>query len=82
MQIIIDGYNLIRRSAFLAELDRQDLEAGREELLQELSPYQTFRRHRITVVFDGREGGYPIERREKRGGLLVIFSGKGRRPTK
>lgn len=77
MQIIVDGYNLIRRSAFLAELDRQDLAAGREELLRELAPYQAFKRHRITVVFDGREGGYPIEQREKRGGLLVIFSRQG-----
>ena len=77
MQIIVDGYNLIRRSAFLAELDRQDLEAGREELLRELAPYQAFKRHRITIVFDGREGGVPIEHREKRGGLVVIFSRQG-----
>ncbi len=77
MQIIVDGYNLVRRSAFLAELDRQDLEAGREGLLQELVSYQAFKRHRITVVFDGRERGYPVERREKRGGLLVVFSRQG-----
>lgn len=77
MQIIVDGYNLIRRSPSLAALDRKDLEAGREELLQMLASYQRLKKHRITIVFDGREKGYPIEHRDKRGNLLVIFSQRG-----
>ncbi|MBI3990253.1 MAG: NYN domain-containing protein [candidate division NC10 bacterium] len=77
MRIIVDGYNLIRRSHELSALDRQDLELGREGLLGLLSPYQRLKGHRITVVFDGREGGFPLRRQEQRGNLTVIFSRKG-----
>lgn len=77
MRIVVDGYNLIRRSPELSALERQDLELGREGLLGLLTPYQRLKGHRITVVFDGREGGSPIQHQERRGGLTVIFSRRG-----
>lgn len=77
MRIVVDGYNLIRRSPELSILDRQDLELGREGLLKLLTPYQRLKGHRITVVFDGREGGPPLRHQEMRGGLTVIFSRRG-----
>jgi len=77
MRIVVDGYNLIRRSPELSALDRQDLELGREGLLGLLSPYQRLKGHRITVVFDGREGGFPLRHQERRGDLTVIFSKRG-----
>lgn len=77
MRIIVDGYNLIRRSPELSMLDREDLKKGRERLLRLLASYQRLRGHRITVVFDGREGGFPIEQQEKAGGVAVVFSKRG-----
>ncbi len=77
MRIVVDGYNLIRRSPQLSILDREGLELGREGLLKLLIPYQRLKGHRITVVFDGREGGFPLRHQETRGGLTVIFSRRG-----
>jgi len=77
MRIIVDGYNLIRRSSLLSSLERQDLEAGREGLLRMLAEYQRLKGHRVTVVFDGWEGGLPVEQHLTVRGISVIFSKKG-----
>ena len=53
IHIIIDGYNLIRQSNTLSTIDRQDIQLGREALLETLIAYQKIKRHMITVVFDG-----------------------------
>jgi predicted RNA-binding protein with PIN domain len=53
MWIIIDGYNVIRQWPELAQLDRVDLEAGRDALLAALRSYRQAKGHRVTVVFDG-----------------------------
>ena len=77
MWIIVDGYNLIRQSAELAMLDRADLQSGREALLRELQSYRRARRHKITVVFDGREQGGFSEGAESAGGIGVRYSKRG-----
>lgn len=72
MWIIVDGYNLIRQSPTLQGLDRQDLEAGRQALLDRLRAYRLRRGHRITVVFDGKVG---LPASETAGaGVAVIYS--------
>jgi uncharacterized protein len=53
LHIIIDGYNLIRQSNRLSFLDQQDIQAGREALIDSLASYKRLKGHRITVVFDG-----------------------------
>ncbi len=77
MHIIVDGYNLIRQWPELAMLDRADLELGREALLGELQAYQRARRHRITVVFDGRERACTTATAPRAGGVGVRFSRQG-----
>jgi predicted RNA-binding protein with PIN domain len=77
MWIIVDGYNLIRQWPELAMLDRADLQSGREGLLQELRAYQRARRHRVTVVFDGRERGGLSGGAEMSGGIGVRYSRQG-----
>jgi predicted RNA-binding protein with PIN domain len=77
MQIIIDGYNLIRQWPELAQLDRSDLEAGREALLAVLRDYRRVKGHRITVVFDGLERGGFSETGERAAGIAVRFSRQG-----
>jgi predicted RNA-binding protein with PIN domain len=77
MWIIVDGYNLIRQWPELAMLDRADLQSGREALLQELQAYQRARRHRVTVVFDGRERGGLSGGTDKSGGIGVRYSRQG-----
>jgi len=77
MNIIIDGYNLIRQSDSLRHFERQGLEEGRTELIRRIIQFKKARRHRITIVFDGWEHGSDREERYKEGGITIIFSRRG-----
>jgi len=80
LHLIIDGYNLIRQTPYLQELDARELEAGREALLEGLAAYRQARsQHKITVVFDGWVGGDLKESRDRRAGLAIIYSRRGER---
>lgn len=77
IHIIIDGYNLIRQSNSLSDLDRQDIQLGREAILDALAAYQRIKRHMITVVFDGTNAP-PFSQHENRvKGIKVKFSRSG-----
>lgn len=77
IHIIIDGYNLIRQSSSLSDLDRQDIQLGREALLETLAAYRRIKHHKITVVFDGTNAP-PLSQHENRvKGIKVKFSRKG-----
>jgi predicted RNA-binding protein with PIN domain len=77
MHIIIDGYNLIRQSDTLSELDRRDLQTGREALVDALAEYRRLRPHAITVVFDGTHAPALSSRRDLRKGIHIRFSRPG-----
>lgn len=80
VHLIIDGYNLIRQSPWLSLIDARDLEAGREALLQSLADYRRRRsQHKITVVFDGWQGGGFRESRDVHQGVGVVYSRRGER---
>jgi predicted RNA-binding protein with PIN domain len=74
MHLIIDGYNLLHVNRFLIRLNSIQLQWERDRLIDELSAYQKLKPCRITVVFDGWQGGWSTEKRERRGGIEVIFS--------
>ena len=77
IHIIIDGYNLIRQSSSFSDLDRQDIQLGREALLDALAAYKRIKHHKITVVFDGTNAP-PFSQHENRvKGIKVKFSRKG-----
>ncbi len=77
MHIIIDGYNLIRQSDQLRRSERHALEEGRHALLRFLIPYREKKGHRLTVVFDGWEGGPAHEERDREGGIDILYSRRG-----
>ena len=77
MRIVIDGYNLIRRIPELRALDRDDLEAGRDGLANELSTYRAGKGHRIIVVFDGAESIHLGGGSEKVAGITIRYSARG-----
>jgi len=79
MWLILDGYNVIRQWPELAQLDRADLDAGREALLQALRAYRQAKAHRITVVFDGVEQGGASETHGRAGAVEVRYSRRGER---
>jgi predicted RNA-binding protein with PIN domain len=73
--LIIDGYNLLGRAGGLSGR----IEAGRETLIQALAAYRHRKGHAITVVFDGWQQGQPLERRDHRAGIEVVYSKRGER---
>jgi predicted RNA-binding protein with PIN domain len=79
LHLIIDGYNLIRRSPSLSALDRQDLETGRAELIQRLATYRKLRPVPITVIFDGWNQMSLSESRTTERGIRVVFSKRGQK---
>lgn len=79
MHLIIDGYNLIRQSPELQRLDALELEAGRQALLTLLADYRRRSPHKITVVFDGWQGGGRRESRDRQQGIALIYSRLGER---
>jgi predicted RNA-binding protein with PIN domain len=77
LELIIDGYNIIRQSDSLRRLDARKLEQGRLALLERLAAYAKVRGHAITVVFDGWGGDSPTSTDTYYKGVTVIYTGKG-----
>jgi predicted RNA-binding protein with PIN domain len=77
IHIIIDGYNLIRQSSSFSDLDRQDIQLGREALLETLAAYQKIKRHKITVVFDGTNAPVFSQHENRVKGIKIKFSRRG-----
>jgi uncharacterized protein len=78
MHVIIDGYNLLPAIGSTTA-GHMPLETGRELLLGLLARYRHRKGHALTVVFDGWQRGQPIESREHRAGVQVIYSKRGER---
>lgn len=77
MHVIIDGYNLLALSGWTGTGGPSEM--AREELLRRLAAYRHRKGHALTVVFDGWQRGQPIESREHRAGVQVIYSKRGER---
>ena len=77
IHIIIDGYNLIRQSKQLSALDLQDIQLGREALIDMLAAYKKIKAHRITVVFDGTRSPLLALQRDRQKGITIVFSHRG-----
>ncbi|MBW2370009.1 MAG: NYN domain-containing protein [Deltaproteobacteria bacterium] len=77
IHIIIDGYNLIRQSIQWQMLDRQDMQLGRDALIEALAAYKRKKPHRITVVFDGADAPSYSQHQDRISGIAVKYSGPG-----
>src|SRR5918911_5722248 len=71
MRWLIDGYNVIRRDAELAEHDRRNLEEGRAALLRIVAGAARASGDPFTVVFDGAR---PHASAPVGGQVRVVFS--------
>ena len=77
MHLIIDGYNLLHVGRSLILLNPIELQRERDRLIDQVSAYGKLRRWEITVVFDGWQGGWSTEKRERKKGIELIFSRLG-----
>jgi len=74
MHIIIDGYNLIRQSNRLSRKDREDIQMGRDALVDHLAAYKKIRGHRMTAVFDGGNAPSYSLHRDRVKGIDIVYS--------
>lgn len=77
IHIVIDGYNLIRQSRSFSELDRQDLQSGRDALVKSLAAYKKIKPYAMTVVFDGTAAPTGMLRRDAQLGIKLRYSAPG-----
>ena len=77
MHLIIDGYNLLHADRTLVPLNQIQLQRERDRLVDQLSAYRSLRQMEITVVFDGWQGGWSTEKRERKKGIELVFSKLG-----
>jgi len=77
LHIIIDGYNLIRQSHSLSIIDQEDMQLGRETLIDMLVAYKKLKGHMITVVFDAMYSNAVSQQTERVKGIKIIFSRQG-----
>lgn len=77
MHIVIDGYNLIRRSRRLSAIEEVDLQAGREALVDALAAYRKEKPFPVTVVFDGGAALPGLPKRDRLKGIRLRYSRGG-----
>lgn len=77
LQIVIDGYNLIRQSQTFNQLDLLNLQMGREALIDSLAAYKKIKAHPIKVVFDAPSAPAGSPHRERVKGIELIYSRSG-----
>jgi predicted RNA-binding protein with PIN domain len=77
MHLIIDGYNLLHVDRTLFPLNSIHLQRERERLVDQLSAYRSLKKIEITVVFDGWQGGWLTEKKERKKGIELVFSKLG-----
>jgi len=75
--IILDGYNVIRQSGALLDLESKSLEEGRLGLIRLLSAYKKLKGYTITVVFDGWKSDNAFRSSDRLSGINIIFTGRG-----
>ncbi len=75
--IIIDGYNLIRRSTILSRIEAGNFERGRSELIRKLAVYRQTKNHFITVVFDAAQSDNMSIERDRLNGINILYSEMG-----
>ena len=76
---IVDGYNLIRRTARYTQAEGFSLLEGRYALLLDLEEFGARYNYDVVCVFDGngRPDDFNLESNDRLAGVDVFFSGKG-----
>jgi hypothetical protein len=74
MLLAIDGYNYIKQTPNLRDLEKIELQKAREGLIGQLAQYKKIKGHSIIVVFDGWQAGGLAGHRERSRGIEIIFS--------
>lgn len=75
--LLVDGFNVIRRDPQLSDAENRNFYGAQDLLIDRLNRYRRGTSHRITVVFDGRQGPNTFRSRMRKGEIEVIYSSRG-----
>ena len=75
--IIVDGYNVIFAWEDLAETAKHDLDAARRQLMDALSSFAGFKKHRIILVFDGYKQKGNLGEKSQFHNIQVVYTKEG-----
>ena len=75
--IIVDGYNVIFAWDDLAETAKHDLDAARRQLMDALSSFAGFKKHRIILVFDGYKQKGNLGEKSQFHNIQVVYTKEG-----
>jgi uncharacterized protein len=77
VRLLIDGYNLLKRSSMAMLFGGSDLESARAYLLARLFDYRREKRVNISIVFDAPDGLSLTRTKENHKGVEVVYSKQG-----
>lgn len=75
--IFVDGYNVINHWPDLREVKDYSYEAARNKLIDSLQNYSSFMGYKVYVVFDAHKVQGSIEKKDKVGNVIVVFTKDG-----
>lgn len=75
--IFVDGYNIINSWPTLRDIKEYSYETARQNLIDYMQNYSSFKGYKIFLVFDAHKVNGSIEKTEKVGNVIVVFTKEG-----
>lgn len=75
--IFVDGYNVINSWPNLKGIKDFSYEASRQQLIDTLQNYSEFKGYKMFIVFDAHMVKGSLEKKERQGNLVVVFTKEG-----
>ena len=75
--IFVDGYNVINSWPNLKKIKDYSYESSRQQLIDTLQNYSEFKGYKIFIVFDAHMVKGSLQKKERRGNLVVVFTKEG-----
>ena len=75
--IFVDGYNVINSWPNLKGIKDFSYEASRQQLIDTLQNYSEFKGCKMFIVFDAHMVKGSLEKKERQGNLVVVFTKEG-----
>jgi len=75
--VFVDGYNVINSWPNLKGIKDYSYEASRQQLIDTLQNYSEFKGYKMFIVFDAHMVKGSLEKKERQGNLVVVFTKEG-----
>lgn len=75
--VFVDGYNVINSWPNLKKIKDYSYESSRQQLIDTLQNYSEFKGYKIFIVFDAHMVKGSLQKKERQGNLVVVFTKEG-----